>query len=236
MMASDAWPEDIPIWVDDVQKWMTGLTRRTTCDDVIYALLYSRGQLETDSTEHYAVFERWRAVERPLQGRTKIVKVWAAWGAEQPNVQLIVRRLDDYFMPPGASNSRTRRRHRHSKGQRAKHLANCRCSGRSQCVRCGKLRALEHLVRHMVRQERRLQELQQRVQDTERQITEYETRMHVRRVQQDGRDYVQESYLEHDSPDSSSSSSEDPLDAVLLSVGEDRLDDLEVPIGIFCVC
>ena len=74
-MTSDAWPEDIPIWIDGTQKWMTGLTRRTTCDDVIYALLYARGLLETDSTDNYAVFERWRAVERPLQGRTKIVKV-----------------------------------------------------------------------------------------------------------------------------------------------------------------
>ena len=74
-MASDAWNEDIPIWIDGAQKWMTGLTRRTTCDDVIYALLHARGLLETDSTDNYAVFERWRAVERPLQGRTKIVKV-----------------------------------------------------------------------------------------------------------------------------------------------------------------
>lgn len=130
-MAADAWVGDIPIVVEGVQKWMTGLTRRTTCDDVIYALLYSRGQLETDSTANYAVFERWRAVERPLAGRTKIVKVWTSWGAQQPDVQLMLRRLDDYFLPPGP-DARSRRRHRRSSRHCLRHPQSSRSDASQQ--------------------------------------------------------------------------------------------------------
>ncbi|KAK7099392.1 uncharacterized protein [Littorina saxatilis] len=225
-MASDAWPEDIPIWIDSTQKWMTGLTRRTTCDDVIYALLYARGLLDTDSTDNYAVFERWRAVERPLQGRTKIVKVWSAWGVEQPNVQLLVQRLDDYFMPP--EGARTRRRHRRANRQRDRHATHCRCAGRSPCAKCGRTRAVDQLSRHLVRQEQRLQDITRRVHDTDRQIALHEAKQHARRVQEDGRNYVQDSYLFHHGSHSDNSScgsgGEDSLDSVLLAVGEGDLE------------
>ncbi|CAL1538286.1 unnamed protein product, partial [Lymnaea stagnalis] len=65
-MEDNSHQDDIPIWFSGTQRWMTGLTKRTTCADVIYALLYSCGLHETDSTDNYAIFEKWREVERPL--------------------------------------------------------------------------------------------------------------------------------------------------------------------------
>ena len=93
---SDTSETDIPVWVDGMVKYVTGLTRRTTCDDVIYALNEQEWNGNVD-VGAFAIFERWCGVERPLKGRTKILKVWRAWGDEQDNVVLTLRRLSEMF-------------------------------------------------------------------------------------------------------------------------------------------
>ena len=57
---------DLPVWYQDSLHWVTGLTRRTTCDDVIYAILTSLQDEDAQFTEHYDILEKWRGVERPL--------------------------------------------------------------------------------------------------------------------------------------------------------------------------
>ncbi|KAH9490022.1 hypothetical protein Btru_045061 [Bulinus truncatus] len=197
---------DIPIWFNGTQNWMTGLTRRTTCDDIVYALLYSSALHETESTDNYAIFEKWREVERPLSSRTKILKVWSSWGEEQPNVQLTMRSLDDYFLPGESSlYLRSRRRIKKSGRHKSKHTAHCRCHNRRGCVDCSRLRSLEQLVKLMVSQERKIQEINDRIYDSDMLIERHESRIHDHRVQQNGMDYVQDSYLNSHSSESSSS-------------------------------
>ena len=71
-----------------------------------------------------------------------------------------------------------------------------------------------------------MHELQRRAREVDRQIAEHEARQHERRVQREGEDYVQDSYLLKDSDlsggDDSSTCS---LDSLLLAVGEEDLDD-----------
>ncbi len=77
---------------------MTGLGRRTTCDDIIYALLRSDANPnEFIDVTNYAIIERWRGVERPLKGRTKILKVWRAWGGERRHVAFYVRKYKSHL-------------------------------------------------------------------------------------------------------------------------------------------
>ncbi|XP_071450828.1 ras association domain-containing protein 10-like [Hetaerina americana] len=109
---------EVPVWVNGLQRWVTGIDRRTTCDDVIKALLRSDPQprhhspgrvgggwgpqhqqpphqvapLPEDLHHRYAIVERWRKVERPLDGRSRILKVWSAWGDAQRDVKLALRR------------------------------------------------------------------------------------------------------------------------------------------------
>lgn len=72
-MTSDA---EIGVWVDGVQKWVTGVTRRTTCHDVIKALLRAQSVRAEDSdVMQYVIVERWRKVERPLDHEQRILKV-----------------------------------------------------------------------------------------------------------------------------------------------------------------
>ncbi|RUS75438.1 hypothetical protein EGW08_016788 [Elysia chlorotica] len=208
---------DIPVWFSGTQRWMAGLTRRTTCDDVIYAILYSSGLHEAEATENYAIFEKWREVERPLSSRTKILKVWASWGEEQPNVSLSMRSLNEYFLPGESSlYMRSRRRHKKQSRQRSsRHSPTCKCRDRRSCGECCRLKSLEHLVKQVVNQERRLQDLTDHIVDTDRLIEKHEARIHEHRVLKNGLDYVQDSYLNSHSSGSGSSSS---VDSASLSV------------------
>ena len=210
---------DVPVWVNGVQRWVTGLTKRTTCDDIIYALLYHDSKHEGHSTENYAIFERWREVERPLQARTKLLKVWKAWGAEQCNVQLDMRKLDDYFLP--GELSRSKRRHRKSK-HRSRHASRSnssgRCCGHEGCYDTGQMKCLEGVVKLVITQERKLHDIKERIEETELMIDNLETKRHVSRIHENGEDYVQNSYLDSASDDSS-------MDAFLNNIREDELDE-----------
>lgn len=70
---------------------LTGLTKRTTCDDVIYALLCHDTASAQCDVSSFSIYEQWRGVERPLKGRTKITKIWRAWAIESRNVKLVLR-------------------------------------------------------------------------------------------------------------------------------------------------
>ena len=108
---------ELPIHIGGCQKWVTGLGRRTTCDDIIYALLrHETNPNEYVKVTNYAIFERWRGVERPLKGRTKILKVWKAWGAERHHVQFYVRKYSsplDVSIDLPVKSKRSRKSHSH---------------------------------------------------------------------------------------------------------------------------
>ena len=108
---------ELPIHIGGCQKWVTGLGRRTTCDDIIYALLrHETNPNEYVKVTNFAIFERWRGVERPLKGRTKILKVWKAWGAERHHVQFFVRKYSsplDVSIDLPVKSKRSRKSHSH---------------------------------------------------------------------------------------------------------------------------
>ncbi|XP_071099433.1 ras association domain-containing protein 10-like [Haliotis cracherodii] len=202
LMTLDPTTSEIPILLGGTVRWVTGLTKRTTCDDVIYALLYQDGNHEGETTENYAIFERWRDVQRPLQARTKIMKIWKAWGVEQNNVELSLRRLQDQSYMSGESY-RTSRRHKRSR-HKTRHGNDCGCrpGAHRNCYSTGKLRSLESLVKLVIAQERKLHDLGERIDKTDNKIDNLETRRHFSRVKQSGDDYVQSAYLDSLSEDS----------------------------------
>ena len=207
---------EIPVWVKGTQKWVTGLTKRTTCDDVIYALLYQDGN--QDRTSEYAIFEKWREVERPLQGRTKIVKIWRTWGAEQSNVHFAMRRIDELEYSGDFSLTRRKKRSRHrtrerdrDRSSRDHHRHHSYCHNTSE-----RLRSMENLVKLVISQERKLKDFKEQIDDTNKLIDRYESRVHMKRLKQNGEDYVQDAYLE--------SYSEDSMDDVFASVDPDTLE------------
>ncbi|KAI0212970.1 Ras association domain-containing protein 10 [Lamellibrachia satsuma] len=214
---------EIPVWFSADEKWITGVTKRTTCDDVIYALLCQvGGDCVSDDIGSYAVFERWRGVERPLTGRTKLLKVWRAWGMEGSNngVRFYVRRLDECSAFDSSCESirprrSARRHHHHHYEDRTQSSSSSRHHHRQRDLDSAakrreneKTRAFHRLVQLVIEQEKDIQRQLQHIRDTDGQIEHYETKVHVARLAENGLNYVQDAYLRDVSDESATSGDE----------------------------
>lgn len=87
----------ISVWVCREEKLVSGLTKRTTCADVIKVLLDDQNLRQgasaamlSGSPQSYCVVEKWRGFERILPNKTKILRLWSAWGDEQENVRFVL--------------------------------------------------------------------------------------------------------------------------------------------------
>lgn len=87
--------DEIPIWVHGEQRWISGITNETTCAQLVEALLRNEGLNGEPATSmicgptdenQYVITERWRRVEQSLDNKTKILKIWKAWGQTQSEV------------------------------------------------------------------------------------------------------------------------------------------------------
>ncbi|CAF0846827.1 unnamed protein product [Rotaria sordida] len=82
---------EIPIWYNGKMKWISNLTTRSTCFDVIQAILSSDENHICQSNEDYILYESWCGVERPLKPRCRLLKLWNSWAGESQNVTLTLR-------------------------------------------------------------------------------------------------------------------------------------------------
>ncbi|KAK2841844.1 hypothetical protein Q5P01_012044 [Channa striata] len=87
----------ISVWVCREEKLVSGLTKRTTCADVVKVLLDDQNLRQgasaamlSGSPQSYCVVEKWRGFERILPNKTKILRLWSAWGDEQENVRFVL--------------------------------------------------------------------------------------------------------------------------------------------------
>lgn len=106
--SADLWSEEVPVWVDGEQRYISGITRSTTCNDLIEALLSDdcvagRPGYTSKSIKDYVITERWKKVEQVLEGRTQILKIWNAWGKAQPEVNL--KRLTTLHRSPSGTTT-----------------------------------------------------------------------------------------------------------------------------------
>ncbi|XP_037622110.1 ras association domain-containing protein 10 isoform X2 [Sebastes umbrosus] len=92
-------PEEgkISVWVCREEKLVSGLTKRTTCADVVKVLLEDQNLQQgasaamlSGSPQSYCVVEKWRGFERILPNKTKVLRLWSAWGDEQDNVRFVL--------------------------------------------------------------------------------------------------------------------------------------------------
>ncbi|XP_058500319.1 ras association domain-containing protein 10 [Solea solea] len=92
-------PEEgkISVWVCREEKLVSGLTKRTTCADVVKVLLEDQNLRQGSSAamlsgapQSYCVVEKWRGFERILPNKTKVLRLWSAWGDEQENVRFVL--------------------------------------------------------------------------------------------------------------------------------------------------
>ncbi|XP_063239468.1 ras association domain-containing protein 10 [Bacillus rossius redtenbacheri] len=197
---------EIPVWVDSRQRWVAGVGRKTTCDEVI-AVLLGGDKLPELRRQGYAIMERWRRVERPLDGRSRILRVWEAWGDERGEVRLTLKRVDweadSGRGSPVASSSARRRKHRPGKlpwpacheTLHPRRLAQLQRHHHHPADSSQLPETIERLMRLILAQGQTLRYQLRRIQDRERQIETLEGETHRARVEELGSDYLLETYL-----------------------------------------
>ncbi|XP_048342718.1 ras association domain-containing protein 10 [Sphaerodactylus townsendi] len=133
-------PEDrkISVWICQEEKLISGLSRRTTCSDVVRVLLDDSkqrrrqgpqqpeeqkqqqppqqlaslqecgGGMLSGPPQSYCIVEKWRGFERILPNKTKILRLWAAWGDEQENVRFVLVRSEASLPNTGPRSAEAR--------------------------------------------------------------------------------------------------------------------------------
>lgn len=188
---------EIPIWINGAQRWISGIGRKTTCDDVIRVLLRSEGchadtKDDKHHGKHYAIVERWKKVERPLDGRARILKVWSAWGDEQEAVRLTLKRVNP-TTPRDVKTHHHRRSSRSSGHSRARLLQTVHPKRLVDSTAGGD--KIENLMKLILAQGETIHSQLRRLHEREEQITNIEHQVHSARVERLGSNYLLETYL-----------------------------------------
>ncbi len=72
--------EKLPIILNGTEKFATGLTKRTTVEDIIFAMLsVSEPSFKPENLADYGIVEKWQGNERVLDGKIKIYKLIRLW-------------------------------------------------------------------------------------------------------------------------------------------------------------
>jgi len=87
---------EVPVRVGKRTKWISGLTEKTTCKDIVTGVLISTGELDCPQDQvhlHFALVEVWRGVSKVLSPSASILRIWEAWAQEQASVSFVVKRI-----------------------------------------------------------------------------------------------------------------------------------------------
>jgi len=93
---------ELKVWVEGIQRIVCGVTEKTTCQDIVYALAHATGK-----TGRFTLIERWRNNERLLAPQEHPLLVIKKWGEYSYDVQFILQRspLDPHKGGPTTSSS-----------------------------------------------------------------------------------------------------------------------------------
>ena len=81
---------DIPIKIEGVTRFIKNVTKCTTCADVIKMIL-KKLNIGKENLPYYAIFESANGVDRPLAGKTSILKTVRSWGSDS-SYRLVMRK------------------------------------------------------------------------------------------------------------------------------------------------
>lgn len=98
--------KEIQVTVCNEEKVVCGVTKHTTCADMIQALLEDHKSVpESKRLLHgepkdFCLVERWKGFERALPPLTRILRLWYAWGDQRPFIQFILVKTSDFVPQP----------------------------------------------------------------------------------------------------------------------------------------
>jgi len=146
---------------------------------------------------NFGLVEKWRKIERPLSGSTKVLRVWQAWGEDKTEVRLVVKRTlpaSSISLPAGREEGKVRRRR--SRAVREERRKGDTLHPRSLQEDKEKCRdSIQRLMRVIISQGSTIQHQLAGLKEKEEAIGTFEDRMHQVRVAESGRDYLLHTYL-----------------------------------------
>ncbi|KAK1161708.1 ras association domain-containing protein 10-like [Acipenser oxyrinchus oxyrinchus] len=216
----------ISVWVCREEKLVSGLSRRTTCADVVKVLLEDQNlqqgasaRMLSASPESYCVVEKWRGFERILPNKTKILRLWSAWGEEQENVRFVLVKNEASLPNNGPRSAEARvvlskespcvfkgtawatmalsqekqRRIVRKAFRKLDKINKKRQEALPKDTTSGeKMETLVHLV---LSQDHTIRQQIQRIKELDREIDRYEAKVHFDRMKRHGINYVQDTYM-----------------------------------------
>ncbi|RXM36389.1 Ras association domain-containing protein 10 [Acipenser ruthenus] len=216
----------ISVWVCREEKLVSGLSRRTTCADVVKVLLEDHNLQQgasartlSGSPQSYCVVEKWRGFERILPNKTKILRLWSAWGEEQENVRFVLVKNEASLPNNGPRSAEARvvlskespcgfkgtaratmalsqekqRRIVRKAFRKLDKINKKRQEALPKDTTTGeKMETLVHLV---LSQDHTIRQQIQRIKELDREIDRYEAKVHFDRMKRHGINYVQDTYM-----------------------------------------
>ncbi|XP_068117635.1 ras association domain-containing protein 10 [Hyperolius riggenbachi] len=248
MESEEEWK--VSVWLCQEEKLVSGLTRRTTCADVVKVLLDdhnekqpAEGSMLLGSPHFYCIVEKWRGFERILPNKTKILRLWTAWGEEQENVRFVLVRNEASLPNIGprsaeakvvlsrespcpsrgstkATTALTQERQRRVVKKAFRKLAKMNRKRHESLSReSGSVERMETLVHMVLSQDHTIRQQVQRIKDLDKDIERYEAKIHFDRMKRHGVNYVQDTYLVGVDPEKScdgDSGDKDPEDQLFV--------------------
>lgn len=106
--------KEIQVTVCNEEKVVCGVTKHTTCTDLIQALLEDhksvpeKKQVLHGEAKDFCLVERWKGFERALPPLTRILRLWYAWGDQRPFIQFILVKTSDFVPQPAKKAGRAK--------------------------------------------------------------------------------------------------------------------------------
>ncbi|XP_068595899.1 ras association domain-containing protein 9 [Brachionichthys hirsutus] len=98
--------KEIQVTVCSEEKAVCGVTKHTTCADLIQALLDDhksvpeRRRVLNGDAKDFCLVERWKGFERALPPLTRILRLCYAWGDQRPFIQFVLFKTSDFVPQP----------------------------------------------------------------------------------------------------------------------------------------
>uniref|UniRef100_A0A672NZB6 Ras association domain family member 10 n=1 Tax=Sinocyclocheilus grahami TaxID=75366 RepID=A0A672NZB6_SINGR len=244
----EAEENNISVWVCREERLVSGLSKRTTCADVIRVLLGEQNLAQraslSGSPRSYCIVEKWRGFERILPNKTKILRLWSAWGEEQENVRFVLVKNEASLPSNGPRSAEARvvlskespcvykgtarvtmalsqekqRRIVRKAFRKLDKINKKRAQAASKDA--SSMEKMETLVHLVVSQDHTLRQQIQRIKELDREIERYEAKVHFDRMKMHGINYVQDTYLVDANPDKVSEGDKTSPEAALAQFEE----------------
>ncbi|XP_007950769.2 ras association domain-containing protein 9 [Orycteropus afer afer] len=214
----DSEEKEIVVWVCQEEKIVCGLTKHTTSADVIQALLeehettFGEKRFLLGKPSDYCIIEKWRGAERVLPPLTRILKLWRAWGDEQPNMRFVLVKADAFLPVPlwrTAEAKLVQNTEKQWELSPANYMKTLPPDKQKRIVRktfrkLAKIKQdmisqdrdnMETLVHLIISQDHTIHQQVKRMKELDLEIEKCEAKFHLDRVENDGENYVQDAYL-----------------------------------------